>query len=876
MKLRNLFMAVMAGAAMLVGCNKEVDLGPAKLALDQTTLAFEAAGGSQTVSVTATRDWAVSGVPDWVALSATSGKAAVEAQPVKITVAQNAEYNRSATIVFTIGFARTSLTINQAGPEGEIDNGDGTLENPFNVAGVIEYVNELGADVASPKKVFVEGIISAVDEEFNTQYGNGAFKISDDGSTSGAQFTAYRILYLGNKKFAAGDTQIKVGDEVIIYGNVVNYKGNTPETQQNSAFLYSLNGVDKGGAEGGSGETGEAKGSGTLEDPFNPAGIAAVAEKLADNAVSEQSYYMKGKISKIAVSKGVDQTFANSGSYGNASFYIADAEDGTGEFYIYQTYYLGNRKWVTGDTDIKVGDEVIVYGPVTKYVSSYGTTLETSGKGASYIYSLNGATEGGDTPGGGDDYSSAASKTVEEFIQLGDKNTYYKLTGSVSGFNPTYCSFDLTDATGSIYVYSVLDAFKTDEWKNKIKNGGTITIAGKYDYYASKNQHEVVSAAFLAYEEGETPGGSDEQKGSGTLADPYNAAKANAVASALESGAKSDDVYVKGKISSIKYTFSAQYGTATFNISDDGSTTGSQFTCYSVYYLGNRPWADGDMQVAAGDEVIIHGKLVNYNGNTPETSSKEAYVYSLNGQTEIAPSDLFGVTATEISVGASETVATIGITGNVKWTASSADATLDVTSGEGAKEIKASFPANTDTENAKVYTVKVSTTADVPAMEYIVTITQGKASSGNAVTVSVDFTPVIDALPQGSGNGVKDGTYTLGGYSFTMHANDKFYQAKTGDLYYLLIGKKDSYIELPTVDGKALVSVKFLTGSAASENVIIDIAKADGTLLGINTEKNKKGTEYTYTVNGEVNAVYRIAVTNAYNAQFQNLVLTYE
>ena len=121
MKLRNLFMAVVAGAAMLVGCNKEVDLGPAKLALDQTTLAFEAAGGSQTVSVTATRDWAVSGVPDWVALSATSGKAAVEAQPVKITVAQNAEYNRSATIVFTIGFVRPYQPHHQPGRSGRRD-----------------------------------------------------------------------------------------------------------------------------------------------------------------------------------------------------------------------------------------------------------------------------------------------------------------------------------------------------------------------------------------------------------------------------------------------------------------------------------------------------------------------------------------------------------------------------------------------------------------------------------------------------------------------------------------------------------------------------------------------------------------------------------
>lgn len=610
MKLRNLFMAVVAGAAMLVGCNKEVDLGPAKLALDQTTLAFEAAGGSQTVSVTATRDWAVSGVPDWVALSATSGKAAVEAQPVKITVAQNAEYNRSATIVFTIGFARTSLTINQAGPEGEIDNGDGTLENPFNVAGVIEYVNELGADVNSPKKVFVAGIVSAVDEEFTTNYGNGSFKISDNGETTGAQFTAYRVLYLGNKKFTANDTQVKVGDKVIVYGNVVNYKGNTPETQQNSAFLYSLNGVDKGGAEGGSGETGEAKGTGTLEDPFNPAGIAAVAEKLADNAVSEQSYYMKGKISKIAVSKGVDQTFANSGSYGNASFYIADAEDGTGEFYIYQTYYLGNRKWVTGDTDIKVGDEVIVYGPVTKYVSSYGTTLETSGKGASYIYSLNGVTEGGGDEPGGDDYSTAASKTVEEFIQLADKSTYYKLTGTVSKFNPTYCSFDLTDASGTIYVYSVLAAYKTDEWKNKIKNGGTITIAGKYEYYASKSQHEVVDAAILEYTDGE--GGGDD----------YSTAEAKTVAEFITAADENTYYKLSGTVGG---NINTTYGN--FDLTDASGT---------IFVYGTQNWSEWKDKVKNGSTVTLAAKYKLYKkeGQPDKDEAVDAYILSCEGGDE--------------------------------------------------------------------------------------------------------------------------------------------------------------------------------------------------------------------------------------------------
>ena len=93
-----------------------------------------------------------------------------------------------------------------------------------------------------------------------------------------------------------------------------------------------------------------------------------------------------------------------------------------------------------------------------------------------------------------------------------------------------------------------------------------------------------------------------------------------------------DSYYIKGKISSIKYTFSAQYGTATFDISDDGTTSSTQFTCYSVYYFDNKAWVDGNTQVNVGDEVIVYGQITNY-GGTLETASKKAYIYSLNGQT---------------------------------------------------------------------------------------------------------------------------------------------------------------------------------------------------------------------------------------------------
>ena len=83
-------------------------------------------------------------------------------------------------------------------------------------------------------------------------YGNASFYISDDGTETN-EFYCFRVLYLGNKKFEAGQTDIKVGDEVIICGKLMNYKGNTPETVSGKAYLYSLN--DGGTPGGGGGDT---------------------------------------------------------------------------------------------------------------------------------------------------------------------------------------------------------------------------------------------------------------------------------------------------------------------------------------------------------------------------------------------------------------------------------------------------------------------------------------------------------------------------------------------------------------------------------------------------------------------------------------------
>ena len=132
----------------------------------------------------------------------------------------------------------------------------------------------------------------------------------------------------------------------------------------------------------------------------------------------------------------------------------------------------------------------------------------------------------------------------------------------------------------------------------------------------------------------------EDKMNHGTATDPISVADAIANAKAIGSTASAKDFYVKGKISSIKFEYSAQYGTATYNISDDGSA-GTEFTVYGSYYFESKSWQEGQTQIAVGDEVIVCGRIINYNDKTPEFADKKNYLVSLNGKTssEVGPVD---------------------------------------------------------------------------------------------------------------------------------------------------------------------------------------------------------------------------------------------
>lgn len=89
--------------------------------------------------------------------------------------------------------------------------------------------------------------------------------------------------------------------------------------------------------------------------------------------------------------------------------------------------------------------------------------------------------------------------TVAEFISNADATHQYRLSGTISNFNSQYCSFNLTDDSESILVYSVTDASKT-EYATKLANGYKVTLTGFYQYFEKNQQHEVVNATIESFE----------------------------------------------------------------------------------------------------------------------------------------------------------------------------------------------------------------------------------------------------------------------------------------------------------------------------------------------------------------------------------------
>lgn len=640
MKLRYLIGTLLVGLGIASACTQEKFETLSELKVSESYVAINVNGGSTEIQLTATGSWQVdeASLGDWLTVSPMSGAAGTTAV---IFTAQSTGATRTAEVKINCANATQFINVIQYAQKVDpvvmtvaeavaliktVDKGDG---QSYNLDG--EYC--------------VKGIVCRVDE-ISPSYGNATYYLSDNGKfEDGKWLEVYRGYWLNNAKFTKGD-EFAVGDELTIIGNLMSYKG-TPETVQGTAYVTN---VTKSLISVGDFDFDKLP---AIDTTFNmvvtakesPLLIASDSDWLqilevnpdgsyklhADENVKSAERTAEISIQGPTARKSVSITQVGAPATGATVSEIIASEDNSQVETLPSTIVvaLTTRGAILSDGQKAIyayGDAAAAL-PVGAGVKMAATKTTYNG-----VPELTNITDVFiDSEGNPVSHPDATDITAEAGTYAAAEAEYISLSGTlvVSGnyYNLTLDEFADGSKQGSI-VYPV-EALGAASFADK-----KITVTGYFNGLSSGGKYiNIVATKIVEYEENPK----------GSVTNPYLASE---IAALILSGNIPDsNVYIKGIVSEILYTFSADYGTATFWISDDGVPGGisedkkkttapeKDFECYSVYYFNNTPWAEGNTQIAIGDEVVLYGKTTLYNG-VAETSSKNAWIYSLNGVTE--------------------------------------------------------------------------------------------------------------------------------------------------------------------------------------------------------------------------------------------------
>lgn len=443
MKLKGFIFTAVAAVMAFAACQKTENLGLPDLRLSAEELTFGQDAGAQTIKIKATRDWTAEIPKDvnWLVLDPVSGEVALTEQEITISVLANEDLDRTANIKFTIGMKSKYLKVTQSGPSGSLED-------------LIVYSNDFDITKAQNSSGW-----PSLDSNYNiwdnkkgtgsstVEYAFGgkvSVRTSGKLSNDGSGYSHYAGSGINKIFFGTATSILKIQNITL------------PETV--TAYKLSFGGQRY-----------------IQDDATNNFSFDEFKVYLSNDSQ---------KWTPITMAFPENSDLDGDWNLASASFTVPAG-----------TSTLGIAFVVTASSAYSIDDVLLEIGTEEGQTIDFSTGTELSGTTA-------GNPGSGSVTGGPE---SKGKKTVAEFIAAADTQNYYELTGTVSGFNSQYCSFDLTDATGKIYVYSVLADSKS-EWSSKIANGGTITIYGKYLYYESKSQHEVVDAHIVSY----TAGGGGE------------------------------------------------------------------------------------------------------------------------------------------------------------------------------------------------------------------------------------------------------------------------------------------------------------------------------------------------------------------------------
>ena len=313
--------------------------------------------------------------------------------------------------------------------------------------------------------------------------------------------------------------------------------------------------------------------------------------------------------------------------------------------------------------------------------------------------------------------------TAEQFLAAAEDSTIYKLTGEITRVaNATYGNFDITDATGTVYVYGLLTPNGEQQKQFAaagLKEGDTISVYGTRTSYNGDPQMK--NATYISHVPGE--GGND---GPNTPATGVYASDSAFVCSADDA---TNAVYTLGTtningetVSGFKLGKAKQAGKFT---SGAVSVSGNKYL--NFYAQG---WKDGDVTLyfRVNGGATMSQKLVSNNavtGNPPFAglafAATDHYSVLLEGLTETSTIE-FSTDANFALTTADSTMASArAIVCGIKLTDEA------IIPGEGGGD----EPVNPEPDPTPSEPTTVATIADVLALN------QGAAISGTIEAVVI-------------------------------------------------------------------------------------------------------------------------------------------
>ena len=242
--------------------------------------------------------------------------------------------------------------------------GTGTAADPFNIAGIIKYIENGGS---ADQEVYTKGkVVSVKAGSFDATYGSLKYYISDDGTTNN-QFYVYNGYAGPNHTKFSGEDALKPGDEVVICGKAKNYNGTNEYDTGN--YLVSLNGKPTSGST-----TPDTPADGYINETFSKSFGSFTAKTIKGTAWVIDSYgYAKATGYDIA-----SKTTTPSESYiVSKAIDLSASKSATLEFSYILRYVTKNDAAVEGvKNQVLITDNYTGDPATTKWTDITGTMKE--------------------------------------------------------------------------------------------------------------------------------------------------------------------------------------------------------------------------------------------------------------------------------------------------------------------------------------------------------------------------------------------------------------------------------------------------------------------------------------------------------------------